>query len=43
MELPQRLRQAVDSALEGVAISELSAASKALSLRYRNEVRDGRI
>lgn len=43
MELPPRLRQAVDSALEGVAISELSAASKALSLRYRNEVRDGRL
>ncbi len=43
MELPPRLRQAVDSALEGVAISDLSAASKALSLRYRNEVRDGRL
>lgn len=43
MELPPRLRQAVDSALEGVAISKLSAASKALSLRYRNEVRDGRL
>lgn len=43
MELPPRLRQAVDVALEGVAISDLATASKALSLRYRNEVRDGRL
>ena len=43
MELPPRLRQAVDSALEGVALSDLTAAAKALSLRYRNEVRDGRL
>lgn len=43
MELPLRLRQAVDGALQGVAISELAAASKALSHRYRNEVRDGRL
>jgi ribosomal protein RSM22 (predicted rRNA methylase) len=43
MELPLRLRQAVDVALEGVAVSELAAATKALSYRYRNEVRDGRL
>jgi len=43
MELPPRLRHAVDVALEGVAMSELAAAAKALSHRYRNEVRDGRL
>jgi ribosomal protein RSM22 (predicted rRNA methylase) len=43
MELPPRLRQAVDLALEGVSTLELAAAAKALSHRYRNEVRDGRL
>lgn len=43
MELPPRLRQAVESALEGVPLSEIRAASDALSQRYRNEVRDGRL
>ncbi|MDP3735889.1 MAG: small ribosomal subunit Rsm22 family protein [Hyphomonadaceae bacterium] len=43
MELPPRLRQAVESALEGVPLSELAAAAEALSQRYRNEVRDGRL
>lgn len=43
MELPPRLRQAVDAALEGVAVSELATAAKVLSQRYRNEVRDGRL
>ncbi len=43
MELPLRLRQAVDGALQGVAVSELATATKALSHRYRNEVRDGRL
>lgn len=43
MELPPRLRQAVDSALEGVALSDLTNAVEALSHRYRNEVRDGRL
>lgn len=33
----------MDGALQGVAISELAAATKALSHRYRNEVRDGRL
>jgi ribosomal protein RSM22 (predicted rRNA methylase) len=43
MELPLRLRQAVDNALEGVAVSDLVVAAKALSQRYREEVRDGRL
>jgi ribosomal protein RSM22 (predicted rRNA methylase) len=43
MELPPSLRQAVDSALEGVAVSSLTTSAKALSQRYREEVRDGRL
>ncbi|MFT3723570.1 MAG: small ribosomal subunit Rsm22 family protein [Hyphomonadaceae bacterium] len=43
MELPPRLRHAVDAALEGATIADLSVAAKALSERYRNEVRDGRL
>lgn len=43
MELSPRLRQAVDAALDGVAIADLATAAKALSERYRNEVRDGRL
>lgn len=43
MELPPRLRQAVDTALEGVAIADLTVATKALSQRYRDETRDGRL
>ncbi len=43
MELPLRLRQAVDAALEGVAIADLASAAKALSQRYRDEVRDGQL
>ncbi|HVY90191.1 MAG TPA: small ribosomal subunit Rsm22 family protein [Hyphomonadaceae bacterium] len=43
MELPPKLRLTIDEALDGVPISELSAASDALSQRYRNEVRDGRM
>ncbi len=43
MELPLPLRQAVDSALAGVPLAELVATAKALSQRYRNEVRDGRL
>lgn len=42
MELPFALRQAVDRALEGVGLSELTRAADALSRRYRAEVRDGR-
>lgn len=43
MELPAQLRQAVDSALSGASVSDLAAAAKALSRRYRDEVRDGRL
>src|SRR4051794_4455948 len=43
MELPRALRQAVDAALEGVSARDLAAASDALSLRYRAELRDGRL
>ncbi|WP_225767280.1 small ribosomal subunit Rsm22 family protein [Inquilinus sp. Marseille-Q2685] len=42
MELPAALRAAVDRALEGVALAELSAAASLLSQRYRAELRDGR-
>jgi ribosomal protein RSM22 (predicted rRNA methylase) len=43
MELPSALRQAVDTALEGVPLAELASASQALSQRYRSEIRDGRL
>lgn len=43
MELPPQLRQAVDSALAGVSVTELTVAARALSQRYRDEVRDGRL
>jgi ribosomal protein RSM22 (predicted rRNA methylase) len=42
MELPPALRQAVDAALAGLGLHELSRAAEALSLRYRGEVRDGK-
>jgi ribosomal protein RSM22 (predicted rRNA methylase) len=42
MELPPPLRQAVDRALEGVPLFELALSARALSLRYREEIRDGR-
>jgi hypothetical protein len=42
MELPGALRMAVDRALEGVALADLSAAAARLSQRYRAELRDGR-
>lgn len=42
MKLPFALRQAVDRALEGVGLSELTRAADALSRRYRAELRDGR-
>lgn len=41
MELPARLRHAVDKALEGVALAELTAAAALLSERYRGERLDG--
>lgn len=43
MELPRLLRQAIDHALEGVALAELTRAAAALSQRYRGETRDGRL
>ena len=43
MEFPPRLRQAVENALEGVPLSDIALAADALSQRYRNEVRDGRL
>jgi ribosomal protein RSM22 (predicted rRNA methylase) len=43
MELPAPLRQAIDEALEGVALADLARAADALSQRYRGEVRDGRL
>ena len=41
MELPPLLRQAVDRALSGVALADLTAAATALSQRYREEGREG--
>ncbi len=41
MELPFALRQAVDAALEGVALGDLTRAADRLSQRYRSELRDG--
>lgn len=41
MELPAHLRYAVDRALEGVALSELTQAVARLSERYRGETLDG--
>jgi ribosomal protein RSM22 (predicted rRNA methylase) len=43
MELPAQLRQAVDGALAGMPLAELTATARALSQRYREEVRDGRL
>ena len=43
MELPQPLRQAVDRALSGVALADLTETAAALSRRYREERRDGRL
>ena len=42
MTLPFALRAAVDRALDGAPLADLSAAAKLLSDRYRGEVRDGR-
>lgn len=41
MELPILLRHAVDQALEGVPMAELTRAATLLSERYRGEMRDG--
>jgi ribosomal protein RSM22 (predicted rRNA methylase) len=42
MELPPALRMAVDRALSGGAVNELAERAATLSLRYRDERRDGR-
>jgi len=41
MELPPRLKQAVDQMLEHHSLDELSRASARLTSRYRSELRDG--
>jgi ribosomal protein RSM22 (predicted rRNA methylase) len=41
MELPPLLRQAIDRALDGIALADLAAAAAALSQRYREERREG--
>src|ERR1700719_883089 len=43
MELPPLLRLAVDRALGGTALADLAASAAALSQRYREERRDGRL
>lgn len=40
MELPLLLRQAIDRALNGIALSEITAAAAQLSQRYRQERRE---
>ena len=42
MELPVLLRQAIDHALEGVSLADLTRAAALLSERYRGEMRDDR-
>ena len=42
MGLPAALRHAVDQALDGIALGDLTAAAGRLSRRYRAEIRDGR-
>jgi ribosomal protein RSM22 (predicted rRNA methylase) len=43
MELPPLLRQAIDRALDGIALRDLAAAAATLSERYREERHDGRL
>ena len=43
MEFPALLRQAVDGALEGVALADLKRAAAVLSERYRREILDGEL
>ncbi|WP_312798110.1 small ribosomal subunit Rsm22 family protein [Tianweitania sp.] len=43
MELPARLRKAVDAALAGVPLADLQRASERLTQRYRGEVLDGQL
>ena len=43
MELPARLRAAVDAVLHGTPVADLQRAAALLSARYRSETRDGRL
>ncbi len=43
MELPPQLRRALDRALSDAKLAELAAAAAALSQRYRQERRDGKL
>jgi ribosomal protein RSM22 (predicted rRNA methylase) len=43
MELPPLLRQAIDRALDGIALRDLAAAAATLSERYREERHDDRL
>jgi len=43
VELPAQLRQGVEAMLDGTPLSALKDAGRALSQRYRAEVRDGRL
>lgn len=43
MELPPRLRRAIEQVLSGMALSDLAATAANLSQRYRDERRDGRL
>ncbi len=43
MELPPQLRRAVDHMLSGTTLAELATAAAALSQRYREERRDGKL
>ena len=43
MELPPALRHAIERALSGRRPADLAAAAAALSQRYREERRDGRL
>jgi ribosomal protein RSM22 (predicted rRNA methylase) len=43
MDLPPRLRRAVDDVLEGAALSDLAATAEALSQRYRAERHDAKL
>jgi ribosomal protein RSM22 (predicted rRNA methylase) len=43
MELPPKLRQAVDRALSGRPLADLAATAAVMSQRYREERRDGRL
>lgn len=43
MELPPRLRAAIDDMLRGTPLAQLQLAGSVLSRRYRAELRDGRL